>query len=479
MKYAYSSSLKIIISASSFKFSKFSDKDLYCPCCGERVSFFTESSGIFSKQAHFRHYHATYRNDCENYAIGVNSTYKLNKKINEVIQSGNAIYFEKRYNNYSFLYAVKFAELDIQKYQEINSYLHLTIVNNGRSREIKTEINHVNFIDGKRTFIRLGDAGQKIFSVLENELSQIDFIKGITFFKMLGDGDWSDNNFIAKKVPNGDDTHKSKLYLNEKYILVVPKYSVISNSLSIIRSEKYIFENVDVYFIEFNKIDISIKEFCARGGYELCEEKAALDILWPPCVEIEDTHLIKDNVVFLKTNFPLVYGESINTHKVENNELFSCVSIDNETIIDEANIHCEIDSLTNDAKDYSEYDNLSIDYEDAVEYKTQDDSACLISLYGIKKLNKYQKIKLNFAREVRLYKSNYVVKIVRYPRAIRSHKDVIKNVILFNRKCNRFFPNKVIYNGNNPYIWGYLQRCRKTHMINEKVLELLEGEKDD
>lgn len=296
MKYAYSSSLKIVIAASTFKASKFSSMDLYCPCCGERVSFFTESFGINNKRAHFRHYHGTYRKDCENYAIGVNSPYRPNKKINEIIQSAYAIYFEKRNNNYSFLYSVKFTEAEIQKYQAINSYLHLTVVNN-KSRDIKTEINHVNFVDGKRTFIRLGDAGQKIISVLEDYTSQIDFIRRITFFKMLGDGDWTDNDFIAKKVPNGDDERKYKLFLNEKYILVVPKYSVISNSLNVIRSEKYIFENVDVYFIEFNKIDISAKEFCAKGGYELCEGKAVLDILWPPCVEIEDSHFVKGNSI--------------------------------------------------------------------------------------------------------------------------------------------------------------------------------------
>lgn len=479
MKYAYSSSLKIVISASNFKLSKFSNNDLYCPYCGERVSFFTESSGIFSRQAHFRHYHGTYRNDCENYFIGTNSSYKPIKKINEIIQSSYSIYFEKRNNSYSFLYAVKFSESEIQKYQAINSYLHLTIVNNGRRRDIKTEINHVNFIDGKRTFIRLGDAGQKIISVLENESSQINFISGITFFKILGDAEWSDGDFIAKKIPNGDDARKYKLFLNEKYILVVPKHSVISNSLNVIRSEKYIFENVDVYFIEFNKIDISAKEFCSKGGYELCEGKATLDILWPPCFEIGDTYFIKDNVVFLKTNFPLVYGESINTHQVEDGEKFSCISIDKETIIDAENIHCEIGSFLNGTKVCSEYDNLSVDYEDAAEYKAQDDNACLIFPYGVKKLNKYQKIKLNLAREIRLYKSNYVVKIVRYPMPVNAHKNIIKNVIWFNRKSIRFSLEKILYKGNNPYVWEYLQRCRKTHMINEKVLELLEGEKDD
>ncbi len=479
MKYAYSSSLKIVIAASTFKASKFSSMDLYCPCCGERVSFFTESLGINNKRAHFRHYHGTYRKDCENYAIGVNSPYRPNKKINEIIQSAYAIYFEKRNNNYSFLYSVKFTEAEIQKYQAINSYLHLTVVNNNKSRDIKTEINHVNFVDGKRTFIRLGDAGQKIISVLEDYTSQIDFIRRITFFKMLGDGDWTDNDFIAKKVPNGDDERKYKLFLNEKYILVVPKYSVISNSLNVIRSEKYIFENVDVYFIEFNKIDISAKEFCAKGGYELCEGKAVLDILWPPCVEIEDSHFVKGNVLFMKTNFPIVYGESINTHQVEDYNKFSCVSIDKEIILDSENIHYEISPFIDVTKACREYDNLNIDYEEATEYKTQDDSACLISIYGVKKLNKNQKIKLNLSREVRLYKSNYVVKIVRYPMTVDSHKNIINDVILYNRKSIRFFPYEVVYNGDNPYIWEYLIQCRKTHAINKKILELLEGEKDD
>ena len=120
MKYAYSSSLKILIAASKFSSSKYSNKDLYCPCCGEKVTFFNESHGLYGKQAHFRHNHGTYRSDCENYAIGVNTSYKPNKKLNEIIQGANAIYFEKRNLNK----AQSLPQLQIMSLQDNVSIVH-------------------------------------------------------------------------------------------------------------------------------------------------------------------------------------------------------------------------------------------------------------------------------------------------------------------------------------------------------------------
>ena len=479
MKYAYSSSLKILIAASKFSSSKYSNKDLYCPCCGEKVTFFNESHGLYGKQAHFRHNHGTYRSDCENYAIGVNTSYKPNKKLNEIIQGANAIYFEKRNDIYTFSYAIKFSDVEIDNYQNTNSYLHLNVINNGIKKEISIEIDHANFLGGKKNFIQLGDGGQKIIKLLDNETSQIDFINGITFFKIMGDGEWFDSNFIAKKVMNGDSGHRSKLFINEKYILVIPKHSVISNSLNVIKSEKYFFSNVDIYFIEFNRIDASIQDFCARGGYELCEKRNTLNILWPPCIEKEGTHFVKSDCVFLKTNFPLIYGESINIKNINSCDSYSCIIIDKEIIIDADNIHNEFKSCGSEQSVLIDYLPINIEKIESLEYKIDNEIACLVSPYGVNKLNKSQKVKLNLSREIRIYKSNYLVKVIICPKKEKEYKDIIKMAIWFNKKTKSFVPEKVLYEGDNPFVWDYLKQCRGTRKINESILKMLEGDKND
>lgn len=68
MRFAYNNSLKMTVDAYEYRSSRFLTERLYCPCCGERVTFFPES--IDGKSAHFRHYHGTYRDDCEKYVVG-------------------------------------------------------------------------------------------------------------------------------------------------------------------------------------------------------------------------------------------------------------------------------------------------------------------------------------------------------------------------------------------------------------------------
>lgn len=109
MRYAVNSLLNLIIDANKYTTSRLSIGKLFCPCCGERVTFYSES--IDGKNAHFRHYHGTYRSDCENYVIGY-CTDENRTNINH--EKTEAIFFEKRGNRYLFSIRVSFSkdELD-------------------------------------------------------------------------------------------------------------------------------------------------------------------------------------------------------------------------------------------------------------------------------------------------------------------------------------------------------------------------------
>lgn len=468
MRFAYNSLLKLRVDAYKYKSSRFSTERLYCLCCGERVTFFPES--IDGKSAHFRHYHGTYRDDCEKY-VGGYEVY--GQRTNSGDLKNEAIFFEKRGNRYLFSIRVSFSTEELDKYELSEAILYLKIVHNNNPFEFRQAIDRRFFYDNQKAYIELKSVGESVIKVLDGSTQKFEFIKGITFFKILGDGEWDDNSYIAKKInKNGDN----RLYLNEKYILVVPKHSVISSSLHIIRSERSLFPIVDVYLIEFNDRSPSVIEFCEKGGYELCDVKEKFNILWPPVLQCDDEIITNKNEAYLDANFDLIYGATINTNSIVRLNGYSKVYIASEIIVDAGNIHAVIKC---GEKDSIEELPLETTMQTAKEYKVEQNNICLVSSLGITRLEKNTTVRLNHEREVRSYLSTYLIKKISYAFEDKCYSNFLLDAVQYGKTTKNFLASEINYYGHNPYIWNYLIDCRKNKKISEVALKFInEGNHD-
>lgn len=464
MRFAYNNLLKLRVDAYKYRSSRFSTERLYCPCCGERVTFFPES--IDGKSAHFRHYHGTYRDDCEKYVGGYDI---YGQRTNSSDFKNETVFFEKRGNRYLFSIRVSFSKEELDKYELNKAFMYLKIVHNNSPFEFRQAIDRRFFCDNQKTYIELQSVGEYVIKALDGRTQKFEFIKGITFFKMLGDCEWNDNSYIAKKISkNGDN----RLYLNEKYILVVPKHSVISSSLRIIRSGKSLFPNVDIYFIEFNDRSPSVIEFCEKGGYELCDVKEKFNILWPPVLQCDDEMITTANEVYLDANFDLIYGATINANTIVSLNGYGKVYIDSEIIVDAGNIHAV---LKCGEKNSVEEFPLETTMQIAKEYKVEENNACLISSQGITKLEKNVTVRLNREREVRSYLSTYLIKKISYAFEDKCYSNFLLDAVQYGKMTKKFLASEVNYYGHNPYVWNYLIDCRKNKKISEVALKLING----
>lgn len=351
--------------------------------------------------------------------------------------------------------------------------MYFKIVHNNNSVEFRQAIDRRFFYDNQKTYIELQSIGEYVIKALDGKTQKFEFIKGMTFFKMLGDGEWDDNSYIAKKInKNGDN----RLYLNEKYILVVPKHSVISSSMHIIRSEKSLFSIVDIYLIEFNDRSPSVVEFCEKGGYELCDVKEKFNVLWPPVLQCDDEIIINANEAYLDANFDLIYGATINTNSVVSINGYSKVYIKSEIIVDAGNIHAV---LKRGEKNSLEELPLEATIQMTKEYKVEGNNICLIAPSGIRKLEKNTTVRLNREREVRIYLSTYLVKKISYAFEDKSYSNFLMDAVQYGKTSKKFLASEVNYYGHNPYVWNYLVDCRKNKKISEVALKLInEGNHD-
>lgn len=468
MRFAYNNLLKLRVDAYKYRSSRFSTERLYCPCCGERVTFFPES--IDGKSAHFRHYHGTYRDDCEKY-VGSYDVYGQRTKSSDL--KNEAIFFEKRGNRYLFSIRVSFSKEELDKYELRETIMYLKIVHNNNPFEFRQAINRRFFYENQKAYIELQSVGEYVIKALDGESQKFEFIKGITFFKMLGDGEWTDNSYIAKKISkNGDN----RLYLNEKYILVVPKHSVISSSLRTIRAEKSLFSIVDVYLIEFIDMSPSVIEFCEKGGYELCDVKEKFNVLWPPVLQCDDELITNQNEVYLDANFDFIYGATINTNSIVSLNGYSKVYIAPEIIVDAGNIHA---ILRRGEKNSVEELPLETTMQMVKEYKVEENNVCLISSLGITKLEKNATVRLNNEREVRGYLSTYLIKKISYALEDKRYSNFLLDAVQYGKTTKKFLVSEVKYYGNNPYVWKYLIDCRKNKNISEVALKLINEDNYD
>lgn len=468
MRFAYNNLLKLSVDAYKYRSSRFSTERLYCPCCGERVTFFPES--IDGKSAHFRHYHGTYREDCENYVCGYDV---YGQRTNSNDFKNEAIFFEKRGNRYLFSIRVSFSKEELDKYELNESIMYFKIVHNNNSDEFRQAINRRFFYENQKAYIELQSVGEYVIKALDGESQKFEFIKGITFFKMLGDGEWADNFYIAKKIiKNGDN----RLYLNEKYILIVPKHSVISSSLRIIRAEKSLFSIVDVYLIEFIDRSPSVMEFCEKGGYELCDVKEKFNVLWPPVLQCDEELITNQNEVYLDANFDFIYGATINTNSIVNLNGYSKVYIASEIIVDAGNIHAVLKCGEKNSVEELPFETTM---QMVKEYKVEEDNACLISSLGITKLEKNATVRLNREREVRAYLSTYLVKKISYAFEKKCYSNFLLDAVQYGKTTKKFLASEVKYYGNNPYVWNYLMDCRKNKNISEVALKLINEDNYD
>ena len=462
MRFAYNNLLKLRVDAYKYRSSKFSTERLYCPCCGERVTFFPESAD--GKSAHFRHYHGTYREDCENYVSGYDA---YGQRANNSEIKNESIFFEKRGNRYLFTIRVSFSKEELDKYEFSEAIMYFKIVHNNNSVEFQQAIDRRFFYDNQKAYIELKSVGEHVIKVLDGESQKFEFIKGITFFKMLGDAEWNDNTFITKKInKNGDN----RLYLNEKYVLVVPKYSVISNSFRIIRSERSLSPVVDIYFIEIDDRSPSTVEFCEKGGYELCDVKEKLTILWPPVLQCDDELFTNQNEVYLDANFDFNYGATINTNSIDRLNGYSIVRIAPEIIVDAGNIHAVLK-----CGEINPVEELPLEtvMQTAKEYTVEENNVCLVSSLGIARLEKNATVRLNREREVRNYLSTYLLKKISYDLEAKNYRNFLLDAVQYGKTTRKFLASEVCYYGDNPYVWKYLIDCRKNKKISEAVLKLI------
>lgn len=461
-----------VIQASEYSSEQSWFEDLFCPVCGEQVTFVRASYGAKQRVAHFKHISGKYSQECELY-IPYSGRYNaaVVKKA-QSISERLAMLVNVRNNSFQFYVGTTFSEEELLSYESEGMELKISYSDGGLHKNETRLINRTQFAANKREKFPLAMGCKEVSVGVNNTEKVIHCIDGITYYRII-ETESDDTSIWARKIEK--NSLMQNLYVGEQYILIVPKYSVLRDIY--IKGEQInTVPTYDLYFVEIKEYSDKSVEVCKQQGYNLKAVREQFDVLWPPVKTNNGYFEINSNELIALSNMELVYGGNISCSNFAREEDLYKIDFDKVLIIkDEIKEMRYV--LTEPRKPQSKA--RPVNTVIGREIVANNDQFFLFDLCGVRKLDAYQKIRLLSNNFVQQNQKNYPLCVYRCACEKRKYIDWISEALRYYKATEMFDTETVVYNGRNPYVWQYLRQAKNTGQINSYIKRRIMEKKDD
>ncbi|WP_251545818.1 hypothetical protein [Pumilibacter intestinalis] len=307
MKYAINKENEIIWADDYNPRNQWLEK-LLCPCCKEPVKFVRESAGDRYRTAHFRHKSGKKSQDCELY-IPFSGSYNIgNIKRSQLATDNLAMCVNVKNNFFQFYIAITFSEEDLIDYESQQATFKLSYWANERPFNETRLINHAQFSANHQGSFPLNIGCKDVLFSINNTEKTISCANNTTYYR-INEAESDDDSIWARQIEK--DSLTQSLYIGERYVLVVPKYSPLRDIYHIIQSITTV-STYDLYIVEIKEYNDKTIEICESQGYNLKEVREQFGILWPPVKNNNGYFEANSNNLCVMSNIELESGKNIN-----------------------------------------------------------------------------------------------------------------------------------------------------------------------
>lgn len=402
MKYAINKENEIIWADDYNPRNQWFEK-LRCPCCKEPVKFVRESAGDRYRTAHFRHKSGKKSQDCELY-IPFSGSYNIgNIKRSQFATDNLAMCVNVKNSFFQFYIAITFSEEDLTYYESQQATFKLSYQVNGRSFNETRLINHTQFSANHRERFSL-NVGCKDVSFSINNIEQtVSCADNATYYR-INEAESDNDSIWARQIEK--DSLTQSLYIGERYVLVVPKHSLLRDIYHIMQAVTTV-STYDLYIVEIKEYNDKTVEVCENQGYNLKEVREQLEILWPPVKNNDGYFETTSNNLCIMSNNELEVGKNISCDSLtfEDEVYYVCFDRGLEISGELKNIKCIFEESSEPI-----HNALRVETVICKEVSIDTDQYYIFDACGVRKLDMGQKVKLLPNRFVQQNHKNYPVR---------------------------------------------------------------------
>ena len=447
-------------------------EDLFCPVCGEQVTFVRASSGVRRRPAHFKHVSGENSQECELY-IPYSGTYNaaVVKKV-QSISERLSMFINVKGNFFQFYIGRTFSEEELLSYEAEKTELKISYWASGLHKDETRLISRAQFSANKRERFPLQTGCKEVAVSINNKGKVVSCADGITYYRII-ESESDDSSTWARKIEK--NSLMQNLYVGEQYVLIAPKYTVLRD---IYKTSKQIntASTYDLYLVEIKEYSDKSVEVCRQQGYNLKDIREQFDILWPPTKINNGYFEVNSNELLALSNMELAYGQNISCDNFMLEEGVYRIGFDRALIV------------RGELKEYSymltEPRKLlckapRIETVICREIVAEDDQFLLFDSRGVRNLDVGQKIRLLQNNFVQQNHKNYPLRRYRCKREEVKYKDWVSDALKYYKTTEKFVSETIVYNGRNPYVWEYLRKAKNCGQINSYVKRRIMENTDD
>lgn len=253
---------------------------LFCPCCGEKVIHINGKK----QEKHFRHYHGSFSQECENYCTSISHETAMYPYEREGLQ----LYLIKELGRFYLNLGLYGLEGNtIKEAEKINLEIQIDIE---KDYIVNKKVNSKDFIPRMMEFIKINIVKQKYNLSFNTTSVPIEIrTKWTRYINGIGS-----NGAIFNYGENGGKKISSAVGLkaNEEYLLFTKidmnKQYIKGISYELIQEVNFGWiDNYRIYKIIIGEVNAETLLFCERFGFTLGYSKPKIVPIWPPCVVME------------------------------------------------------------------------------------------------------------------------------------------------------------------------------------------------
>lgn len=465
---------KELIEIQAMEYNSMQNKfeDLYCPVCGEQVTFVRASSGARQRVAHFKHISGKKSQECELYVPFSGGYYAVSPRKIQSAGENLALLVNIKDNFFQFYIGISFSEENLSYYESEKTELKISYVSEGRNKTETRLVNREHFSPNHMEKIPLQSDSKNVTIIFNDKSKVISCAEGMTYYRvseMLSD----DTSIWARKIEK--NSLIKSLYVGEQYVLIVPKHAVL-REIYHVKKQIRTLPIYDVYLVEISEYNDNAVNVCKQQGYNLKDVREQFDILWPPVKNNNGIYEVNSGKLYAISNIELEYKENISCDKMILEEGVYKIDFNNVLLISSETKEFTYMAVKTQKLPCKP---LQVKTVIAQEITADNDQYYWFNSKGVQRLSIGQKIKLLPHNLVQQNCKNYPLQRYRCKYEDVKHVDWISDALKYYKAIEKFTSEDIIYNGQNPYVWQYLRKIKNSGYINCYIKRRILEDTDD
>ncbi len=448
-------------------------EELFCPVCGEQVTFVRESSGAKYRAAHFKHVSGEKSQECELYIpySGVhNAALTVIRKTQSASES-LAMFVNIKGNSFQFCVGVAFSKEMLSYYESKKAEFKISYFVGDQNKSETRLINRGYFSDNHMEKFQLQAGCREVLISINNIKRSISCAEGMTYYR-VSDTLSEDNSIWARKIEKNKLIES--LYVGERYVLIVPKHAVLRDIYNVIKHIKML-PTYDLYLVEISEYSDKAVEVCKQQGYNLKDVCEQFDVLWPPIKNNNGIYEVSSNELYAISNLVLEYGQNVSCDSLTLDGDVYKIAFNKTLFINGETKEFRFVSVETRRQQYGK---PQIEIIIGREITADDDQYYIYSSQGVQKMVIGQTIKLLPNNFVQQNHKNYPLRKYQCECKNIKYDDWISDALKYYKAVEKFIPEEVVYTGENPYVWQYIRKIKNSGLINccvkRRILEKID-----